>query len=286
MPLLNALRLIYVWIMKSFVWVIFFCISILTNSNAAILTKPFLYSITSPNGKVSHIFGTIHGGVHIQEIPVATMDKVKTARVLITEWAFTEFEVSEILAGRLIDLQVTKFEHKGQMLSPETRELLATQWKVDERLASKARSQDCSLISFGGPMSGGYLDIHFIHEARIRRIPVIPLDSPALFESIKSKKPQSPCSVENLVRSITPDRYWAYQNELLATYRAGDESNPDFAADDYFTSARNLAWLNTLIKELNSGNAFLAVGAAHLYGDKGLINLLTAKGFRFKRESF
>ena len=42
---------------------------------------------------------------------------------------------------------------------------------------------------------------------------------------------------------------------------------------------RNVKWVSKLDEELAKNNLFIAVGAAHLQGEKGLINLLISKGY-------
>ena len=48
---------------------------------------------------------------------------------------------------------------------------------------------------------------------------------------------------------------------------------------DELLVARNLAWMSTLNRELSKGNAFVGVGALHLVGDQGLVELLRAEGY-------
>ena len=46
--------------------------------------------------------------------------------------------------------------------------------------------------------------------------------------------------------------------------------------------ARNLNWINKIDKFLTNNNCFVIVGALHLYGENGLINLLKKKGYKVK----
>ena len=46
---------------------------------------------------------------------------------------------------------------------------------------------------------------------------------------------------------------------------------------------RNRAWLPGLAAELSRGGAFVAVGALHLPGEAGLIELLRKQGFTVAR---
>lgn len=46
---------------------------------------------------------------------------------------------------------------------------------------------------------------------------------------------------------------------------------------------RNRAWIPKLLPELAKGNVFVAVGAAHLLGDKSVLRLLEKEGYTFAR---
>jgi uncharacterized protein len=52
---------------------------------------------------------------------------------------------------------------------------------------------------------------------------------------------------------------------------------PEF--DEIFLSQRNIAWIGHLVGYIKETPSFIAVGAGHLPGEKGLINLLKAEGF-------
>jgi uncharacterized protein YbaP (TraB family) len=47
--------------------------------------------------------------------------------------------------------------------------------------------------------------------------------------------------------------------------------------------SRNRDWIPKLEKLFAQGDVFVAVGADHLIGDKGVIKLLEARGFTAKR---
>jgi uncharacterized protein len=52
---------------------------------------------------------------------------------------------------------------------------------------------------------------------------------------------------------------------------------PEF--DEIFLAQRNIAWIETLSGYIREMPSFIAVGAGHLPGDNGLINLLEAEGY-------
>ena len=46
---------------------------------------------------------------------------------------------------------------------------------------------------------------------------------------------------------------------------------------------RNTRMVERMQPQLKSGNAFIAVGALHLYGERGVLSLLAREGFRITR---
>ena len=46
--------------------------------------------------------------------------------------------------------------------------------------------------------------------------------------------------------------------------------------------ARNLNWINKIDGLISTKKCFVIVGALHLYGENGLINLLKKRGYKVK----
>jgi uncharacterized protein YbaP (TraB family) len=74
-------------------------------------------------------------------------------------------------------------------------------------------------------------------------------------------------------------------NDLLELQALSDEQLQSIseAASNYFITAgihaRNLRMVESLLPHLENDRVFVAVGALHLPGEKGLINLLRRQGF-------
>jgi len=59
------------------------------------------------------------------------------------------------------------------------------------------------------------------------------------------------------------------------------KQSPEFMAyEDIFLSNRNKKWISKIIKFTKKHRCFIAVGAAHLFGENGVINLLKQNGFK------
>jgi uncharacterized protein YbaP (TraB family) len=66
----------------------------------------------------------------------------------------------------------------------------------------------------------------------------------------------------------------------LSLEHGGPEAATDFARfEQVLLTDRNLAWIDTLDRAAPGHDLFVAVGAAHLPGDTGLLNLLAQRGF-------
>ena len=55
------------------------------------------------------------------------------------------------------------------------------------------------------------------------------------------------------------------------------------AIDDEMIFARNAKWIPELEPLLDAGGAYIAVGAAHLRGPRGVVELLKARGYQVTR---
>jgi len=77
-------------------------------------------------------------------------------------------------------------------------------------------------------------------------------------------------------------------DNLLSAYKAQDLpamykliiQSPDMKADlDDFLFKRNKNWVPDIVKMIQKESVFIAVGAGHLWGDEGVINLLRKAGY-------
>lgn len=98
--------------------------------------------------------------------------------------------------------------------------------------------------------------------------------------------------VKSLMSSVRNDgKVQEMALELIAAYTHGNlerlveitedsEVGMDADAKEKLINERNAAWAETLKTEIPAGSVFVAVGAGHLPGEKGLLSLLSALGFK------
>ncbi|MEO7266330.1 MAG: TraB/GumN family protein [Ferruginibacter sp.] len=110
----------------------------------------------------------------------------------------------------------------------------------------------------------------------------------SVFDSIPYKQ-----QAEDLLKTIDSfQKYRVYFNRMLKLYKEQDItqmedlfSNPDFGLQenqDILLDKRNENWTAHLKEILPQHSLFIAVGAGHLIGEKGLINLLRKQGYILK----
>ena len=104
-----------------------------------------------------------------------------------------------------------------------------------------------------------------------------------------------PYSVQakDLLKSIdSMDKYKVYFNKMVKSYKAqqtdslieivNDKSFEEGENNDVLLKNRNINWVKQLKTILPKNNIFIAVGAAHLFGRNGLIDLLRRAGYSVK----
>jgi uncharacterized protein YbaP (TraB family) len=68
--------------------------------------------------------------------------------------------------------------------------------------------------------------------------------------------------------------------DLPALHKYIQDSKDDIANLDAFLDVRNEKWISRMTERMEAGSVFFAVGAGHLWGEKGLITLLRKAGYK------
>ena len=130
----------------------------------------------------------------------------------------------------------------------------------------------------------------FSKEAKKRKMEILGLETiefqMGLMDSISVER-----QVEMLLKDDIHSNPLIEYNKLLDAYKQQDlEKLYNFAKEDddfkYFEEDllvnRNIKWTASLKKTMNEQSAFIAVGAAHLYGEQGMVSLLRKEGYTVK----
>lgn len=83
--------------------------------------------------------------------------------------------------------------------------------------------------------------------------------------------------MQNLMTDVLENCYVSQNMECMSQFKMFEDINPIY--QKLFLDNRNVRWVNSLEQPLGMQSHVVAVGAGHLPGTNGLINLLRQKGF-------
>ena len=257
------------------------------------VVAPLFYRIEK-NGKTSYILGTRHISVGFAKMPKVVHDKLAAAKLAVLETPPDDDKPTADPKGPALSKQL------GPKLWGHYTEL------VGHAIADYADHMKPSGAAIG--MIAFYedptetLDIEIERTAAKSKIPVRGLETSAfqdkLLDHIIDLR-MLKATIEN-----TKDRAELAKESQddLGEYCAGTDKDPGMdahmrqqlhdagysdaemnAIDEQMVFARNRDWIPKLDKMLASGDVFIAVGADHLIGDKGVVALLKAQGYTVTR---
>lgn len=212
-------------------------------ANAKTLKAPFHYRITAPNGNVSFLLGTVHGAVDISELPKNVISNFDQSRILVNEWQFSDEDIKSIQSGKYAEAKLRSNHFEGEKLSSAERRILVNKWGIDKRLAARAKSHDCSLIRYSGPVLSGYMDVDFMDRALKTAKPILSLDTQELRDYLDKKYPDK-CDLKNLLIHVSAEMFRSLQMNSIQNYRSGNEEA--FESIKSVDRDRTFAWINTV----------------------------------------
>jgi hypothetical protein len=261
-----------------------------------------LWEVSRPGVQPSHIFGTVHvPDVRLLPLPDPVLAAFQRARSFGLELYPSEqaglrfFEAGQFEDGRRLD------EILGED-SFRRVQLLAVRHGLMPEVVSRLKPWAALLIVTPQGESDGVpsLDRELFLQARVRHLNIEQLDSVeeqiAVFDGI----PES-TQIALLLFYMDHDAELSRLNErTLRAYRQRDlaalarASGPLEAQYPFIRpynavlkkkviDDRSVTMAFRMLPQLRHGGAFFAVGAMHLYGDKGMLALLQKDGWRVRR---
>jgi uncharacterized protein YbaP (TraB family) len=262
----------------------------------------FLYEARNSEGSV-HLLGTIHMGFGFDEVLTPSARAAFTsAKRVMTEADVSGADPAQLIQAALLpadkSLRGLVGEATWQKLVsrigkqiPEPMLERLEPWLPSVMLGLEDLEQALGDMAPGS--KGRQMDVELMAEARRTGKPITYLETVeeqiAIFDSIPLEE-----QVRELARSLESETS-AQAKSLLVAFQAGDEqalaralfdeteiaSSPGFYERVLYQ--RNERWLPILERELAAGSAFIAVGAGHLLGERGLLATLRAKGYTVAR---
>lgn len=266
--------------------------------------------VTSPAGKSSILLGSVHVGVEgLRQPDMAAL--FEDARSYVVESVPAEGPrppARALTYGQLDENGNLVPARWAQGLDSREVSLLAERVKCNVSLRDNTNSKKFVdvLLAMGDPLSVSEIAIRrcapegvqsrdtlLAQAAKARGVPTFGLEMQSEVEPRRRQvrdeiyaqhvklalAPNNEEAMREVGRALNTGDYDAIMSLLAAGVSRSDyEEYRKQMIDD-----RNEAWLDRLQLRLHEGNAVINVGASHLAGEKGLIALLRAKGYRVER---
>jgi len=265
-------------------------------------TKGTLWRVTRPGTVPSHVFGTIHlADPRVLEIPAPVVRALEHSRSFAMEsppsgpqdWQMAE--AVELPAGQTLEPLIG---------APAYAKLRAELARRDIPDAVVARLKPWAALANITVTPEGYesatLDMKLFELARARKLRIEALESNdeqvAAFDSIPAETQiamlRHTLEQRDYLASMIEPTLQAWLKRDLAGIRAVNgriaarfpEMAPHYALFiRHLVENRSISMAHRLYTRLRRGGVFVAVGATHLPGDKGLLRLIEEQGYRVQR---
>jgi uncharacterized protein YbaP (TraB family) len=261
--------------------------------------RGLLWRITRDEIPASHVYGTIHvADPRLAELPTVVRQRFDAAKSLMLEFVPDPYSRERFLeAAMFLDRQTLAekigaedFERAVEHLRPIglAREVVnkLKPWGVLLNLRNPKRAEQ-----------GAPLDSRLLELARRRRLPLhqiegveeqiftfdeFPMESQValLKHSLAHRDELAELAERTLEAYLERDlaAIWRLREQFIARY-------PEIAAHQAVMTKRvvhdrSVVMAFRMQRQLRRGDAFVALGALHLYGEKGVLALLEADGYR------
>jgi len=265
-------------------------------------TKGTLWRVTRPGTVPSHVFGTIHlADPRVLEIPAPVARALEHSRSLAMEsppsgpqdWRMAE--AAELPAGQTLEPLIGAPAY-GRLRAELARRNIPD--AIVAHLKPWAALANITVTPEG--YESATLDMKLFELARARKLRIEALESNdeqvAAFDSIPAETQiamlRHTLEQRDYLASMIEPTLQAWLKRDLAGIRAVNgriaarfpEMAPHYALFiRHLVENRSISMAHRLYTRLRRGGVFVAVGATHLPGDKGLLRLIEEQGYRVQR---
>jgi uncharacterized protein YbaP (TraB family) len=271
------------------------------SAQTGIYDKGLLWRIEKAGAAPSHLFGTVHlADPRVTKLPGAVREQFDAARSFAMEVSLHQSNVAA-LAARMVyldgrDLPAVAGSALFSKLVPLTAGLgvppemarLFKPWAM-VLLLQMPQQDAASVLDFmlHQMASEQGKTLHYLEtvdEQVAAFESMSEADQLALLKHAVETHQELKAQTERLVQAYL-------QRDLRLMWTIGEEEVIERPAlkplkqvfDQRLLYDRNLRMLQRMQPQLKTGAAFIAVGALHLYGDRGLLSLLARDGYRLSR---
>lgn len=253
---------------------------------------PFFYSIEKA-GKVNHILGTRHISVPLAKFPKDVTSAIATAKLAV-------FEVAPDDKGGIESKKISIKDTLGPDLWKHYTELVGSTAADSMAEATPAEAMIWLIAMYED--IGAMLDSEIQNTVQAAKIPAIGLETSAFQDTLLEKLLDARMLKAEVAHTKDRAELAKESQDDLSEYCAGTDDKPGMdddtrknlldsgytaaeidSIDEQMVYARNASWIPKLEKLFAQGDVFVAVGADHLIGDRGVVALLAKRGFTVKR---
>jgi uncharacterized protein len=264
----------------------------LADEACPLVKAPYFYRIEK-GGKTSHILGTRHLGVSLTKFPKPVHDAIATAKLAVFEVApgdDSDLPDKNVVLRDVLGPDLWK--HYQELVGTQTAQMLESTPPSTAMLAMMAMYEDITAT----------LDLEIEKQVLAAKVPTRGLETSEFQDRLLNKV----LDLRMLRAAVehTKDRaeLETESRKDLGEYCAGTDDKPgmddDMRADlmssgyteaeltkidEEMVYARNADWIPKLEKILAQGDVFIAVGADHLSGPKGVVAMLQKRGYKLTR---
>ena len=265
----------------------------LANAACPWVTGAYFFEVVK-DGRTSHILGTRHMGVGLAKFPETVRNSLDSASLLVEEVAPGEHDKPTFPYEPLREELGSKdWAHVEELLGEDTAKRMETKQSILVALLLIVMFEDLTAM----------LDKEIEARAKEQAIPGAGLETSAFQFDLLGKLMD--VRLLKALLAETPDRAKLRKltHDGLERYCTGTEKDTEVmdGVDEQqmlahgYTKAdldnfhelllykRNTDWIPKLEKIFEQDNVFVAVGAGHLRGPRGVIELLKARGYAITR---
>jgi uncharacterized protein YbaP (TraB family) len=279
---------------RAFIWLFIYCLSCQVAWAAD--EKGILWRIEGAANQPSYLLGTIHSDdVRVTNVPASVAQTFQQADSFSGEIEMDLPNLMQASQATLLSDGQSLEQLVDASLYKQTVQLLAA-YGMPELVVQRMKPwAAAATLSLPRPQTGIFLDMALYHQAAAAGKRVYGLETIA--EQVGALESMSPELQVTMLRDAVAQHHQVEQliEQLITAYLRRDlkalesisnaamQDGDDRVAEMFSTEVvdrRNYRMLERMQPRLREGNAFVAVGALHLPGDKGLLNLLRNKGYR------
>lgn len=253
-----------------------------------------LWRIETRGASTSHLFGTVHSeDARVVDLPQPVVDAFKSSDVYAMEMIPDLQVITELFRAMHFQDQRNLKGVLGEDLFERATDALS-EHGIGKGLAMKMKPWAVAVtLSFPRPETGQFLDIMLFNRAMAagkRTVGLERADEQLAFFTDLSMAEQITLleatlqhfgEIEETMNRVV-EAWLSRDPEALTDLSQSYLSElPDEMADRFHEQAidaRNRRMFERMAPLLEAGNVFVAVGALHLYGDEGLLELLKENG--------